>query len=154
MNQLIIGQFIAKKRKEKNLTQSELAEKLGVSNKSVSKWENGRCMPDYSIIESLCKELDITIAELMDGENAVVNSIRTYDEKQTMDLLRRIEELENQRSSMYGILLIIMGIAMNALSQTLGGTDFTNFVSGLLLGLSIGGFLVGLYCIGRQFLKK
>ncbi|MGM9626262.1 MAG: helix-turn-helix domain-containing protein, partial [Eubacteriales bacterium] len=50
MNQLIIGKFIARKRKEKNLTQEQLAEKLGVSNKTVSKWECGKCMPDYSIV--------------------------------------------------------------------------------------------------------
>lgn len=47
MNQLVTGKFITQKRKEKNLTQAQLAEKLGVSNKTVSKWENGKCMPDW-----------------------------------------------------------------------------------------------------------
>ena len=56
MNQAAIGSYIAKKRREKNLTQEQLAETLGVSNKTISKWENGKCMPDYSIIEQLCKE--------------------------------------------------------------------------------------------------
>ena len=50
MNQQVIGKFISLKRKEKNLTQEQLAEKIGVSNKTVSKWENGKCMPDYSVI--------------------------------------------------------------------------------------------------------
>lgn len=68
MNQLITGQYIARKRKEKNMTQAQLAEKLGVSNKAVSKWETGKCMPDYSVVEALCGELEITVAELMDGE--------------------------------------------------------------------------------------
>ena len=68
MNQNTIGQFIAAKRREKNLTQGQLAEKLGVTNKTISKWENGKCMPDYSVIEALCRELDITLAELLDGE--------------------------------------------------------------------------------------
>ncbi len=49
MNQLVTGKFIALKRKQKNLTQEQLAEKLGVSNKTISKWETGKCMPDYSI---------------------------------------------------------------------------------------------------------
>ncbi len=154
MNQLLIGQYITRKRKEKNLTQEQLAEKLGVSNKTISKWENGKCMPDYSIIENLCKELSITIAELMDGENAEKDSIRTYDETHIMDLLRRTQELESQKKTMYGVLLIAMGIAMYAASQTLGGSNFRDFISGLCLGLSIGAMLVGIFYVGRSFLKK
>ena len=50
MNQLLVGKFITQKRKEKNLTQEQLAEKIGVSNKTISKWETGKCMPDYSVI--------------------------------------------------------------------------------------------------------
>ena len=61
MNQLVTGKFIALKRKQKNLTQEQLAEKLGVSNKAISKWETGKCMPDYSIIKSLCEELEVTV---------------------------------------------------------------------------------------------
>ena len=53
MDQSAIGKYIYQKRKAKNLTQTQLAEKLGVSNKTISKWENGKCMPDYSIIENL-----------------------------------------------------------------------------------------------------
>ncbi|MEE1257476.1 MAG: helix-turn-helix transcriptional regulator, partial [Lachnospiraceae bacterium] len=68
MNQQATGKFIAQKRKEKSLTQEQLAEKLGVSNKTVSKWETGKCMPDYSVVKILCEELEITVAELMDGE--------------------------------------------------------------------------------------
>ena len=63
MNQLVTGKFIALKRKQKNLTQEQLAEKLGVSNKTISKWETGKCMPDYSIVKSLCEELEVTVAE-------------------------------------------------------------------------------------------
>lgn len=65
MDQVAIGKFITKKRKEQNLTQEQLAELLGVSNKTVSKWETGKCMPDYSIVELLCKELNTTLAELI-----------------------------------------------------------------------------------------
>ena len=68
MNQIATGKFISRKRKEKNLTQEQLAEKLGVSNKTISKWETGKCMPDYSVVKTLCEELEITVAELMDGE--------------------------------------------------------------------------------------
>ena len=65
MNQTNIGSYIARKRREKNLTQEQLAERLGVSNKTISKWENGKYMPDYSVIEALCQALSITLPELM-----------------------------------------------------------------------------------------
>lgn len=68
MNQEKIGKFIAECRKEKNLTQEQLAEKLGVSNKSISRWENAKTMPDISLFEPLCKELDISFNELLTGE--------------------------------------------------------------------------------------
>ncbi len=150
MNQLVTGKFISQKRKEKNLTQEQLAEKLGVSNKTVSKWETGKCMPDYSVVKSLCEELEISVAELMDGEAAEEKSVRTYDEEQIMDLLRRTQELEKQKNTLYGIVLIVMGIALLALSHTLGGTALQDFLSGLMLGLSIGEMLVGVYLVGRS----
>lgn len=149
MNQLITGKFISKKRKEKNLTQEQLAEKLGVSNKTISKWETGKCMPDYGIVKSLCEELEITVVELMDGEEAEEKSVRAYDEEQIVDLLRRTQELEKQKNLLYGILLIVMGIALQALSHTIGGSNVKDFLSGLLLGLSIAEMLVGVYVLGR-----
>ena len=154
MNQTLTGKFIAHKRKEKNLTQEQLAEKLGVSNKTVSKWETGKCMPDYSVVKSLCKELDITLAELMDGESAAAQSVRVYDDEQIMDLLRRTQELEKQKNLLYGILLLVMGIALQALSHTLGGSDVKDFFSGLLLGISIAEMLAGVYVVGKSMAAK
>ena len=154
MNQQIIGKFISQKRKEKNLTQEQLAEKLGVSNKTISKWETGKCMPDYSVIKNLCEELEITVAELMDGESSEEKSVRTYDDEQIMDLLKRTQELEKQKNTMSGTLLIVMGVALQALSHTLGGSNAKDFFSGLLLGLSIAEMLVGLYVVGRSMSKK
>ena len=68
MNQDRIGKFIAECRKKKNMTQRELAERLGVTDKSVGNWENGRNMPDLSLFKPLCDELNITINDLMSGE--------------------------------------------------------------------------------------
>ena len=149
MNQMATGKFISQKRKEKSLTQEQLAEKLGVSNKTVSKWETGKCMPDYSIVKTLCDELEITVAELMDGEKSEENSVRTYDEEQIMDLLKKTQNLEKQKELLYGILLIVMGIALQALSHTLGGSNVKDFFSGLLLGISIAEMLVGIYVVGK-----
>ena len=149
MNQQFTGKFIAHKRKEKNLTQEQLAEKLGVSNKTVSKWETGKCMPDYSVVKTLCDELEITVAELMDGEASDEKSVLTYNEEQIVDLLKRTQNLEKQKNLLYGILLIMMGIALQALSHTLGGSNVKDFFFGLLLGISIAEMVAGVYVVGK-----
>ncbi len=149
MNQISIGRYIAEKRRALNLTQEQLAEKLGVSNKTISKWENGKCMPDYDIIQKLCETLHVTLAELMDGED-VEESVRTYDDEQILDLLRRTQELERQRQVLSGAVLIVLGIASSALSATVGGSNVKDFMSGLLLGLSIVEMIAGLVTVVKQ----
>lgn len=154
MNQTAIGSYIARKRKEQNLTQEQLAEQLSVSNKTISKWENGKCMPDYSIIEPLCDALHVTLPELMDGEDAAEDSVRIYDDEQILDLLRRTQELERQKRILYGVALITLGIASSALSTTTGGTDVQDFISGILMGLSVVEILAGLWIVGKQMLGR
>ena len=70
MDQERIGAFIRQTRKEAGLTQEQLAEKLGVSQKSVSRWETGRTMPDYSLLLNLCETLHVNVAELLGAERA------------------------------------------------------------------------------------
>ncbi len=154
MNQIAIGNFIGKKRKELNLTQAQLAEKLGVSNKTVSKWENGKCMPDYGVIQPLCTELGVTVSELMDGEEQAQDSIRAYDDEQVLDLIKRTQALESQRETLVGIILIVMGMALGAMSFTLGGSDVKDFFSGLMMGLSCGSMLVGIFVAVRSIAKR
>ena len=72
MDQQKIGRFIAQTRKENSLTQEQLAEKLGVSNRSISRWENGKNMPDVSLFQPLCDTLGITMEELLDGERKII----------------------------------------------------------------------------------
>ena len=154
MNQTAIGSYIARKRKEQNLTQEQLAETLGVSNKTISKWENGKCMPDYSIIEPLCEALHVTLPELMDGEDAAEDSVRVYDDEQILDLLRRTQELERQKGILYGLVLIVLGIACGTMSKTTGGTDVQDFISGVLMSLSVAEILAGILIAGKQLLGK
>lgn len=149
MDQIMMGTFLAKKRKEKNMTQAALAERLGVTNKTISKWETGKCMPDYSVIELLCRELEITVAELLDGEEKTDKSVRVYDDTQILELLKRTQNLENQRTSLYGMILIIIGLAFLAIHFNIGGSNIRDFVSGVLLGLSIFEMLLGLYILSR-----
>ena len=78
MNQEKIGKFIQNLRKDKNLSQIELAKRIGVTNKAVSKWETGNGIPDYGVFDNLCKEFDITVNELLNGErNTNDNNIFT-----------------------------------------------------------------------------
>lgn len=154
MNQTAIGGYIARKRREQNLTQEQLAKQLGISNKTVSKWENGKCMPDYGIIQKLCDALHVTLPELMDGEDAAQDSVRVYDDGQILDLLRRTQELERQKGILYGLVLIVLGIACGAMSRVAGGTDVQDLVSGILMGLSVGEVLVGDWAVGRELLGK
>lgn len=154
MNQTNMGNYIARKRREKNLTQEQLAEQLGVSNKTISKWENGKCIPGYNVIESLCQILSITLSELMDGEDAEEGSVRVYDDGQILDLLRRTQELERQNGILYGLILVVLGISSSALSASTGGSNVQDFISGLLTGLSIVEMLAGVAVIGKRILQK
>lgn len=97
MKQQDIGRFIAEKRRARNLTQEQLAELLGVSNKTVSKWETGKSMPDYSIVELLCKELNITISELIAAKEKESESTPIYTKEQVALLLYKAQQMENKK---------------------------------------------------------
>jgi transcriptional regulator with XRE-family HTH domain len=95
MDQKRIGAFIAQCRREKNLTQIQLAEQLGITNQAVSKWENGRGMPDVSLLQPLCDALGISLNELFSGEHisteeykgkAEENICKLFNEKQIANL--------------------------------------------------------------------
>ena len=106
-------------------------------------------MPDYAVVKSLCEELKVSVSELMDGEEAEDKSVRVYDDEQILDLLRRTQELEKQKVMLTGVILIVMGIALQALSHTFGGSDVKDFFSGLLLGLSVAEMLLGIYVTAK-----
>ena len=117
MNQERIGKFIAKCRKDKKMTQSQLAEKLGVTDKSIGNWENGRNMPDLSLFKPLCDELDITINDLLSGEKI---SKEDYQEKFEENIVNTIDystKKINKYSNVIALLFIIFGlfISMSAI---------------------------------------
>lgn len=118
MNQEKIGKFISVCRKEKNLTQQELAEKLGVTDKSIGNWENARCMPDLSLFKPLCDELGITINELLSGERIKEKYQEKFEENiiNTIDYsTRRINIIRNN----LGIVLLVLGILMSFVAMTM-----------------------------------
>ena len=111
MNQEKIGKFISKCRKNKNLTQQELAEKLGVSDRTVGNWENGRNMPDLSLFKPLCDELDISINDLMSGERIKKEQYQEKLEENIVNLTVGNKKIFNKKlkifSSLLAFLLII-----------------------------------------------
>lgn len=94
MDQIKIGKFIAACRKEQKLTQSRLAEHLGVSDRAVSKWETGRCLPDVSIMQELCEILGISVGELLAGERLVKEYQEERSEETMLTLLSGKEKAE------------------------------------------------------------
>lgn len=95
LDQEKIGRFIASLRKEKKMTQEQLAEKLGVSNRSVSRWENGNSMPDLSMLPMISEELEVTVSELLDGERAA----KENESKDYIGKLIELTEQEKQRKT-------------------------------------------------------
>ena len=106
MDQVKIGKFIAKCRKEKNLKQIELAEKLGVTDRAVSKWENGRGLPDLSLMKPLCNELGITINELLSGEKL---DKKDYQDKLEENILKTIHYTDKKINKLKLIFKICIG---------------------------------------------
>lgn len=109
MDQEKIGKFIAKLRKEKKLTQKQLAEKLIITDRAVSKWENGRGMPDVSLIKPLCKELGITINELLSGEKI---DKKDYQNKFEENILNTINYTDRKINKIKLVFKICIGFIL------------------------------------------
>ena len=111
MDQIKIGRFIAERRKINNLTQAELAERLSITDRAVSKWENGRSMPDSSIMLALCKELKISVNDLLNGEVVSVENYNEKLEKQLLEVVKQKEEADKRLLALewvVGILSVIV----------------------------------------------
>lgn len=107
MNQDKIGKFIAKLRNEKRMTQQELANKIGVTDRAVSKWENGRGMPDLSLIKPLCDELGITINELLSGEKVTKNNIEKISNDNLENILNEYYKMKKHKKILKTSIIII-----------------------------------------------
>lgn len=96
MDQIKIGRFIAAKRKEQKLTQVQLAEKLGITDRAVSKWETGKSLPDASIMLQLCGYLRITVNDLLSGEVVSMENYNERTEKNLIEVIRQKEEADKR----------------------------------------------------------
>ena len=109
MDQVKIGKFISERRKEVNITQMQLAEKLGITDRAVSKWETGKAMPDSSIMLELCDILCISVNELLSGEKINMENNNQKNEQLLLDMATELEKKDKTIwSSMWAIMLVSM----------------------------------------------
>lgn len=111
MNQEIIGKFIAKVRKEKNMTQQELANKLNITDRAISHWENGRSMPDAGIMLELCKLLDINVNELLSAKKIIKESYNEQAEENLLEMRREIES-KNKKILILNRIITFLGVVI------------------------------------------
>lgn len=148
MDQIKIGEFIARKRKEQELTQMQFAESVGVSNKTVSKWETGLRMPDVAILQDVCDVLKITVNELLAGEDLSEYSEKEYMKKaedNVIGLMQEVSEIkETKKGGLLGVLcsipIIICALALT-LVHVVGATNIVFFLHVPTIFYMVGLFL-------------
>lgn len=126
MNQEKIGKFIALVRKDKKLTQKNLADKLGITDRAISKWENGKSMPDLSLLKPLCNALDITINELLSGEYINEDKKKNKFEDNIVDAINYDKKRMNIYELIFHGFIIILGILVFIMTMSIpqGSVNF------------------------------
>lgn len=153
MDQNKIGRFIAEKRKEQTLTQAQLAEKLGITDRAVSKWETGKSLPDASIMLELCGLLKITVNDLLCGEVVSMENKNEITEKNLIEMVRQKEATDKRLlnleivigvvSSLFLFAMIIVGTMFMEMEKPLwvfillAGVGFAQFIVCMIFALKI-----------------
>lgn len=148
MNQEVIGKYISSCRKDKGLTQTQLAEMLNITNRAVSKWETGKSCPDVSIMLELCDILGITVNELLSGERIVMED---YQKKAEENLVELQSKKEKAQKSLLRVELVWLAISLLLMPVHLAINYFYPENSGTGVGLLI--ILIGLVMFVVYFAK-
>ena len=138
MDQIKIGKFIAECRKKKNLTQMQLAEKLNITDRAISKWENGKGMPDSSLMLELCDYLKISVNELLSGEVLEMNNYNEKVEKNLLEMVKQKEESDKRLLTMEIVIGLLISIVFFALIFI---ASFVEMEDWLRITLIITGFI-------------
>ena len=148
MNQQEIGRFISECRKQKGLTQAQLAEALGVSDKTISRWETGKTMPDLSFYEPLCEILDIQISELLYARKMTDKEKTVHGEKSALNIFKTKSQL--QTFAILTEILIFIGIIITiTLTKLLADNTFE-----MILTVICGCFVWGFGLVLRVKIRK
>ena len=138
MDQIKIGKFIAECRKKNNLTQMQLAEKLNITDRAISKWENGKSMPDSSIMLELCSELNINVNDLLCGEKISKDAYNKQLEQNIIDMIKQKEASDKRLLTMEIVMGVLISIVFFALIFI---ASFAEIKSWLRITLIITGFI-------------
>ncbi|MBR0142331.1 MAG: helix-turn-helix transcriptional regulator [Ruminococcus sp.] len=144
MDQIKIGKFIASKRKEQKMTQVQLAEKLGITDRAVSKWETGKSLPDASIMLQLCGYLKITVNDLLSGEVVSMENYNERTEKNLIEVIRQKEDADKRLLTIeivIGVLATAFLFTMVAVAALIQMQDSIRF---LLIAIGFVQFLVAM----------
>lgn len=146
MDQIKIGKFIAACRKKKNLTQMQLAEKLNITDRAVSKWERGKAMPDSSIMLALCDVLNISVNDLLCGEVVTVENYNRELENNLLEMIRQKEQADKHLLALEWVIGIMTVVILLSL---VGVASYVQMETGLRIMLIVLGFI--LFFVGAFF---
>ena len=143
MNQVQIGRFLAQERKRKGYTQKQLSEKLGISDKTISKWECGNGFPEVSLLLPLCGELDITVNELLSGERVCEEDYRRKAEENMVNLVKEAQESRKKiiLSAMVAGLALLAAVPLIVLS---GALSMETWLRALLIAIGLVVIAIGI----------
>ena len=133
-----IGKFIADCRKKKNLTQMQLAEKLNITDRAISKWECGKAMPDSSIMLELCETLDISVNELLTGEEL---EMEKYNKQVEQNLIEMVKQKEESDKRLLNIEIVLMAISITFFIAIIAIVSFVDMPLWAKIVIGIGGFI-------------
>lgn len=142
MNQVLTGKFIADERKKKGYTQTELADRLCISNRTVSKWETGNGFPDVSLLLPLCDELEILVNELLSGERISKEDYEKKAEENMVDIISKNKKASKEERIICAVLTI--SIVVVSVAGCILGKIFTSAEAMTAIGFF---YLVAMVCI-------
>ncbi|MBE6591951.1 MAG: helix-turn-helix domain-containing protein [Ruminococcaceae bacterium] len=137
MDQAKIGKFIAKCRKDKGLTQMQLAEKLNITDRAVSKWETGKAMPDSSVMLELCDILKITVNDLLSGEVVTMDNYNKELESNLLEMIKQKEQADKRLLKIEIVMGVISVLPLVAAAIIVCIVPMEEWKAALLVGLSL-----------------
>lgn len=144
MDQIKIGKFIAKCRKENSLTQMQLAEKLGITDRAISKWETGKSLPDSSIMLELCEMLGITVNDLLSGEVVTMSNYNEKLEKNLISMVKEKEKADKQLLSMEIFIGVLVSLILFSLVFVAAFVQMADWLRIVLIAVGFVVFLIGI----------
>ena len=144
MDQIKIGRFIANRRKLKNLTQMQLAEKLGISDRAVSKWETGKSLPDSSIMLELCSILGITVNDLLTGEVVTVENYNKELENNLLQMVKEKEKAHKQLLTFEVFIGVLVSVILFSLVFVASFAELENWLRIVLIAVGFTVFIIGI----------